>query len=111
MQVMSHQPLSGNLLKGHLDLLVLAVIHDGAAHGYAIIDKLRDGSDGLLNLPEGTIYPLLHRLESRGLLSSKWLKNGRRRRVYALTRAGRHFLGEQRQSWTVFAKAVNSILT
>jgi DNA-binding PadR family transcriptional regulator len=111
MQVMSPQPVSGNLLKGHLDVLVLAVVHGGAAHGYAIIDKLRDGSDGLLDLPEGTIYPLLHRLESRGLLSSKWLNDGRRRRVYALTRAGRHFLGEQRDSWTVFARAVTNILT
>ena len=105
------QPVSGNLLKGHLDVLVLAVVRDGATHGYAIIDHLRESSEGLLDLPEGTIYPVLHRLESRGLLSSKWLDSGRRRRVYALTRAGRHFLGEQRESWVVFSKAVNRILT
>jgi DNA-binding PadR family transcriptional regulator len=59
-------------LKGHLDALILAVLADGPLHGYAIIEKLKRRSDGTFELPEGTVYPALHRLEAGGLLSSEW---------------------------------------
>ena len=59
-------------LKGHLDLLVLAVMEDGPRHGYAVIEELRSRTDDALDIPEGTVYPALHRLELAGLLTSKW---------------------------------------
>ena len=58
----------GEALKGHLDLLLLSVLSNGPAHGYAIIDALRARSEGMFDLPEGTVYPALHRLENQGLL-------------------------------------------
>ena len=68
-------------LKGNLDLLLLSVLSSGPAHGYAIISALRDRSGGTFDLPEGTIYPALHRLEDAGLLVSTWDRaQGRRRR-------------------------------
>src|SRR3990172_10537203 len=80
-------------LKGHLDLLLLAVIWAGAAHGYLIARRLAESSGGALDLPEGTLYPALHRLESKKLLSSSWATvAGRRRRVYDLTPAGEEAL-------------------
>ena len=76
-------------LKGNLDLLLLSVLAPGSAHGYAIISALRARSEGTFDLPEGTIYPALHRLEDAGLLASDWADaSGRRRRVYALTDKG-----------------------
>ena len=75
-------------LKGHLDALVLAALRE-PAHGYAVIEALRGRSDGAFDLAEGTVYPVLHRLEAEGLLASEWsTAAGRRRRVYRLTRKG-----------------------
>src|SRR5689334_13416147 len=79
----------GESLKGHLDLLVLSVLTDGPLHGYAIIEALRERSEDAFDLPEGTVYPVLHRLERSGLLASDWdTASGRRRRTYRLTRPG-----------------------
>ena len=98
-------------LKGHLDGLILAVLADGPLHGYAVIEKLKRRSEGALELPEGTVYPALHRLEAAGLLSSEWSQGeGRRRRVYELTRRGRRELGERRTEWRDFARAVEAVL-
>src|SRR5215471_20259769 len=73
-------------IKGHLDLLLLRILQDGPAHGYEVITALRERSDGTFDLPEGTVYPALHRLEGAGLLASTWDTSGaRRRRVYSLT--------------------------
>ena len=91
-------------------MLVLAVVVRDAGHGYAIIERLRELSGGAFDLPEGTIYPVLHRLEERGLLASRWTDAGRSRRIYAVTRAGRRFLGEQRDGWGSFSKAVSAVL-
>ncbi len=98
-------------LKGHLDLLLLAVVSAGAAHGYHIIRRLAEASGGALELPEGTLYPALHRLESKRLLSSSWATvGGRRRRIYSLTPAGKDALVEERLEWGSFAQAVESVL-
>ena len=67
-------------LKGHLELLLLATVASGATHGYAIIKALRERSDKLLDLPDGTMYPALHRLESAGFLQSGWSAEGGLRR-------------------------------
>lgn len=98
-------------LKGHLDLLLLAALADGAKHGYAIIDALRDRSGRAFDLPEGTVYPALHRLERAGYLGSEWSEvGGRRRRTYRLTELGRGALGEERRAWDEFSDAVASVL-
>jgi transcriptional regulator len=98
-------------LKGHLDSLILAVLAAGPAHGYAILQELKDRSAGAFDLPEGTIYPALHRLERSGLLTSAWSNaEGRRRRVYRLTRRGRARLEVRRVEWRAFSRAVDSVL-
>jgi len=101
----------GNHLKGSLDLLLMAVLRDGPAHGYAIITALRERSAGRFELAEGTIYPALHKLESAGLVSSSWdASGGRRRRVYALTADGRRAQEAEQKEWTGFALGVQAVV-
>ncbi len=101
----------GEALKGHLDLLLLAVLENGPAHGYAVIEMLRNRSGGAFDLPEGTIYPALHRLEEAGLLSSHWSEEGgRRRRIYQITQKGKQTLARHQQEWRQFAQAVNATI-
>lgn len=98
-------------LKGHLDLLLLSALAAGPAHGYAIITTLRARSDGTFDLPEGTVYPALHRLEDAGLLASSWSEtDGRRRRVYALTTKGATALAAEQKEWKRFASGVHAVL-
>src|ERR687888_1650644 len=93
-------------LKAHLDVLLLATLADGPRHGYAIKEALRDGSGGRFDLPTGTVYPALHRLERAGLVRSSWsTEGGRRRRSYELTAAGRRALAGERSSWQEFSTA------
>jgi len=99
----------GETLKGHLDLLLLAILAEGPAHGYAVIDSLRSRSSGLFDLPEGTVYPALHRLESQELLRSRWQNDApRRRRVYELTPKGQQALAKRQAEWRKFSKAVDA---
>jgi DNA-binding PadR family transcriptional regulator len=98
-------------LKGHLDSLILAVLAGGPAHGYAIIEELKLRSRGTFSLPEGTVYPALHRLERAGLLASGWSNaSGRKRRVYKLTARGRRRLDTSKREWSDFARAVEAVL-
>ena len=98
-------------LKGNLDLLLLSVLAAGPAHGYAIISALRDRSGGTFDLPEGTVYPALHRLEDAGLLASDWAEaDGRRRRVYGLTSKGTAALAAERTEWRRFTAGVHAVL-
>jgi PadR family transcriptional regulator, regulatory protein PadR len=98
-------------LKGHLDSLILAVVAAGPAHGYAIIEELKRRSGGTFTLPEGTVYPALHRLERAGLLESGWsASTGRKRRVYKLTRRGRRQLEARKSEWRDFARAIDAVL-
>lgn len=100
------------MLKGHLDAIVLAALEAGPAHGYAIIETIKSGSGSTFDLPEGTVYPALHRLEQAGLLSSAWTAppSGRRRRMYSLTKAGTAALAERRKAWNRFSQAVETLL-
>jgi PadR family transcriptional regulator PadR len=103
--------MKAETLKGHLDVLVLASLRDGPAHGYAVIDALERRSAGALVLAEGTVYPVLHRLEAEGLLASTWtVAAGRRRRVYRLTRRGRAALSVRERDWRRFSAAVEAVL-
>jgi PadR family transcriptional regulator, regulatory protein PadR len=98
-------------LRGHLELLLLAAIGAGPSHGYAIAETLRRRSDGAFDLPDGTIYPALRRLEQRGLVASRWSDDtARRRRVYRLTPAGRRALVAEQHDWSQFARAVMGVV-
>ena len=98
-------------LKGHLDAVLLAALEDGSRHGYAVKEALRERSDGRFDLPTGTIYPALHRLERAGLISGSWSTvDGRRRRTYRLTAAGRQRLHADRDNWRQFAATVSTLL-
>jgi PadR family transcriptional regulator, regulatory protein PadR len=98
-------------LKGHLDALLLATLEHEPLHGYAITDRLRDRSGGVFDLPSGTVYPALHRLEEAALIASDWsMVAGRRRRTYRLTGAGQEALERQRRDWQRFASAASSLL-
>ena len=104
--------MEGEILKGHLDMIVLAALTKGPAHGYAVIQEIRQRSGSEFDLPEGTIYPVLHRLELNKLIESRWTtaENGRRRRVYSLTRRGRRALVEHRAVWQRFSRAIAGFL-
>jgi PadR family transcriptional regulator len=99
------------VLKGHLDTLLLATLEEGPRHGYAVKEALRQASGDRFDLPTGTIYPALRRLESAGLAEGNWsVVGGRRRRTYTLTAAGRRRLSGDRAAWRDFATAVTSVL-
>jgi DNA-binding PadR family transcriptional regulator len=106
--------MEGEMLKGHLDMIVLAALAGaGSAHGYAVIEEIKQRSGGAFDLPEGTIYPALHRLEQAGLLGSRWTtadSGRRRRRVYTLTKAGTRALAERRAIWKQFSDAIGGLL-
>lgn len=98
-------------LKGHLDGLLLAALEDGPRHGYAVMEALRDATGGRINLPTGTIYPALHRLEQAGLIAGSWsVVGGRRRRCYVLTAAGKTALTGRRADWRDFATVISAAL-
>ena len=99
------------VLKGHADLLVLAAVSAGPAHGYAIVATVRERSEGAFDLAEGTVYPALYRLERQGLLESTWSETApRRRRVYRLTRRGRAELARQRQEGGSYVRAMQAAI-
>jgi PadR family transcriptional regulator, regulatory protein PadR len=103
--------MEGEILKGHLDMIVLAALASGPAHGYAVIQEIHRRSGGAFDLPEGTVYPVLHRLEKNGLLSSRWTvaDSGRSRRTYTLTRRGRAALADHRAMWQRFTAAISNL--
>jgi PadR family transcriptional regulator, regulatory protein PadR len=98
-------------LKGHLNGLLLAALEAGPLHGYAVIEALRESSGGSIDLPTGTIYPALRRLEESGLIKGSWSEEaGRRRRTYRLTAAGRRSLAGERQRWLEFTATLSLAL-
>jgi PadR family transcriptional regulator, regulatory protein PadR len=103
--------LGGGRTPANLELLLLAVLAREALHGYAIIASLRQLSGGLFDLNEGSAYPALHRLERTGMVESAWSEvQGRRRRVYRLTRKGRRALADGTSLWERTADAVRAVL-
>jgi DNA-binding PadR family transcriptional regulator len=99
------------LLRGHLDMLLLGLLRDRPRHGYEVITALRERSDGVLDMTEGAVYPALHRLEARGLLSSEWVPvSGRRRRVYEVTEDGLAALAREGREWRRLTAAVDAVL-
>lgn len=103
--------MPGEVLKGHLDMLLLSVVREGPAHGYLVVQRLAERSEGAFELGEGTVYPALRRLEKQGLLKSSWTTyNGRERRIYRLTTKGEKALAKQRSEWETFARGVGGVL-
>ncbi len=107
--------MKAEALKGHLDLLLRAAVAVRPADGCASVEALRTLSGGTFDLPEGTVYPALHRPEQAGWLKSHWVEateseTGRRRRLYALSPEGRRTLEDGRDQWARFADAVTAVL-
>ncbi|MGV9300622.1 helix-turn-helix transcriptional regulator [Amycolatopsis sp. NPDC003676] len=103
--------MKADTLRGHLDALLLAVLDGRKLHGYAIIEALSLRSDGVLDLPTGTVYPALRRLERAGWLASEWdVVSGRKRRTYRLTRAGQQALAAERSQWREFTTVIGGVL-
>jgi PadR family transcriptional regulator PadR len=97
-------------LQGQLEGLLLAILQEGPLHGYAIASELRARSDGELEVPEGTLYPVLHKLEKEGLVRSHWERvGGRRRRVYAASPKSQSALRERFESWQRLSRAIDSV--
>jgi DNA-binding PadR family transcriptional regulator len=103
--------MKAQTLHGHLDALLLAVLDGGPLHGYGIIEALNARSAGAINPPTGTIYPALRRLERAGYVASDWSTvNGRDRRTYRLTAAGKRALAGERVAWQEFSSMVGRFL-
>ena len=101
-----------SLLSGSTPMLILALLSDGDKYGYEMIEQLAQRSDNTFQLKEGTLYPLLHVLEQEGLVQcyTKAAPNGRTRKYYRLTDAGRGRLEEKTAQWREFSAGVNAVL-
>jgi PadR family transcriptional regulator len=101
-----------NLLPGTLDLLILKAVSLGALHGYGVLLRIEQITNGALLVEQGALYPALYRLEHQGLLDSEWgtSENNRRAKYYALTAAGRRRLREETDSWNRLAGAMSAAL-
>lgn len=102
---------NSNLLRGSIDLVILAALADGEKYGYLILKRVRRASDDQHRLQAGTLYPILHRLEYDGAIASRWEAVGeRRRKWYLLTDLGRARLEDQAQQWYAFSGYINALL-
>ncbi len=104
--------LSKQTLDGNVETLILAVLEDGPSYGYAIVKELNDRAEGILQLGEGTIYPVLYRLEEKKMIASKWrlAENGRQRKYYRLISKGHKALATNRQQWQMLSAAMGKVL-
>lgn len=109
---MNRNEFARNLAAGTYDLIVLDVLRNGPNYGYGIVKRIFEQSKQTIRWHEGTLYPVLHRLEKRGLLASRWKgpEHGRQRRYYRLTARGQRLWREQREQWRSFSRGVNSLL-
>jgi len=108
---MASNTTKSDLLQGTLDMLVLKIVALGPIHGYAIAQRIHQISRDVLQVQQGSLYPALHRLEKRGLLSGEWRElDGREAKFYALTRAGRKQLAAEQANWARLSGAVAMIL-
>ena len=105
-------PDRSDLPQGTLDLLILHIVAAGPIHGYAIAQRLQQISRDVVQVPQGSLYPALHRLENRGLLNAEWKMSdtGRESKFYRLTAKGRRQLKEEAASWLRLTEAIGLIL-
>jgi transcriptional regulator len=103
--------INKELLKGSSELLVLATIQKEPLYGYEIAKRIKTASDQLFTMGEGTLYPILHKLEQDGLLESFWEEfGGRNRKYYSITRTGKQLLKEKKQEWETFTQAIQAVI-
>ena len=100
------------LLKGTLDMLVLKTLATGKLHGYGVSQRIRQISDNVLHVEEGSLYPALHRLERKGLIASQWgiSENNRKAKFYELTSDGHKHLEAERTNWRLLSQAIDQIM-
>jgi PadR family transcriptional regulator, regulatory protein PadR len=102
--------LDKEVKRGSTEMLILALVEDRPRHGYEIAKLIEERSDGVLQFHPASLYPLLYRMEKRGLMKGTWIeKAGRRRRYYKLMPEGRRVLNEQRQTWSDFYAALDRV--
>jgi len=101
-----------DLLQGTLDLMILKALTLGSLHGWGISKRIRQLSDEVLEVNQGSLYPALHRLEDRGFVESEWgiSEEGRRAKFYDLTKKGRAQFASERKSWSAFSTALTQLL-
>jgi transcriptional regulator len=101
-----------NLPQGTLDLLILKALSLGPMHGWAISERLHQVSNSMLQIPQGSLYPALHRLERRGWIAADWgpSENNRRAKFYELTSAGRRQLAKEAEAWNSLTTAVDLVM-
>ena len=109
------QRIERDALRGHLEAMVLSALERGEAHGFEVLRRLEELGCGALVLKEGTLYPVLYRLEGVGLVRGEWEddstgRRGPRRRIYRLTEKGKRDLARRREDWTQFVAIVGRIL-
>ena len=104
--------IARELKRGSLELIVLHLLAQGEAYGYEIVTKLTAATNGSLEVTDGTLYPVLYRLERAGFVTVRWEtpQRGVPRKYYQLTDAGRAELAQLRQEWISFAQAMNALL-
>ena len=107
-----NQPLSSDMLKGTLDMMILRTLSTGDAHGHTIAKVIERTSEDVLEVEQGSLYPALHRLEDRGWLSSYWgaSENNRKAKYYRLTTAGRRRLTLEASRWRQMARAIALVM-
>ena len=103
--------LTNEVKRGSTEMLILALVEDRPRHGYEIAKLIEERSDGVLQFQPASLYPLLYRMEKRGLIKGTWIEKAgqRRRRYYKLKPEGKRVLNEQRQTWSDFFAALNRV--
>ena len=103
--------IDNELMKGSTTLLILNLLEKENLYGYQLIKKLSEESENIFNLKEGTLYPILHGLEEKGVISSYWDDTtGKKRKYYSITKQGKKQLKESKEEWKVFSGAVNKVI-
>jgi PadR family transcriptional regulator PadR len=105
-------PISRELLKGSIELVLLAVLEHEPLYGYQIVKEVKAASEGVLQLKEGSLYPALHRLEQAGLITGFWQlqEDGKNRKYYRITVLGQEALQGRRSEWKRFVTAIEGVL-
>ncbi|MTI46737.1 PadR family transcriptional regulator [Sporosalibacterium faouarense] len=104
--------INKELIKGSTTMLVLSLLINEDMYGYQMIKELKERSDDTFSLKEGTLYPILHSLDSKGLINSYWEKtdSARKRKYYTITENGKEFLVEKQKEWNTYSSAVKKVL-
>ena len=105
--------MSSDLMRATIEMMLLALLKGAASHGYELAKRAHRRSGGAVHWGEGALYPALHRLHSKGMVTAKWEgpAAGRKRKVYSLTARGRRELAARAAEWATFARATKSILS